>query len=596
MQVKQKLEVLRGAMKEHGIDMYIVPSADFHQSEYVGEFFKSRAFMSGFTGSVGTLIVTLEEAGLWADGRYHLQAENELKDSTIKVFKEGLAETQLMNDFIAEKLPEGGVLGFDGRVVSAKEGEAYAKLAESKNGKLNVDHDLIEVVWTDRPSLPTDKAFMLTDELSGESTKSKLARVREKMQEKNADINVIGTLDDIAWLYNIRGNDVAYNPVVLAYTIVEKDGAKLFVDENKLTDEIKEVFAQENVKVLPYNDIYDYVKTLGDIKVLIDRQRVNYSMMSNVDKKSEIIDQINPTLYMKAIKNETELENNRQAHIKDGVAITKFMKYLKENASKGTMTELSAEHMVEDLRKEQEGFIQPSFHSISAYGANAAMMHYAASETSNETLKDGQLYLIDSGGQYYGGTTDITRTYAIGEVSEELKRDFTLVVKGMVTLSMAKFLYGCRGYNLDILARGAMWKHGIDYLCGTGHGIGYMLNVHEAPNGFRWRIVPERYDSEVLEAGMVTTNEPGIYIDGSHGIRLENELVARNLEKNMYGQFMDFEVITFAPIDLDAIIPELLNSDERAYLNDYHAEVYEKLAPHLNDEEKEWLKKYTRSI
>ncbi len=596
MQVKEKLQVLRGAMKEQNIDMYIIPSADFHQSEYVGEFFKSRAFMSGFTGSVGTLVVTLDGAGLWVDGRYHLQAENELKGSTIDLFKEGLAETQKMQDYISDKLPEGGVLGFDGRVVSAKEGDGYAELAKGKNAKVNADHDLIAAVWTDRPELPTDKAFMLNDDLAGENTNSKLARVREKMAEKNADLNIVGMLDDIAWLYNIRGNDVAYNPVVLAYTIVEKDGAKLFVDESKLTDEIKAALAKENVAVLPYNDIYEYVKTLGSARVLIDAKRVNFSMMNNIDKKAEIIDGINPTLFMKAIKNEVELENNRQAHIKDGVAVTKFMKYLKENATKGTMTELSAEKTIENFRKEQEGFIQPSFHSISAFGANAAMMHYSPSETNNAKIEEGQLYLIDSGGQYYGGTTDITRTYAVGQVSDALKRDFTLVVKGMVTLSMAKFLYGCRGYNLDILARGAVWKYGIDYLCGTGHGIGYMLNVHEAPNGFRWRVVPERFDSEVLEAGMITTNEPGVYIDGSHGIRLENELVARNLEKNMYGQFMDFEVITFTPIDLDALLPELLNSDERDYLNAYHAEVYSKIAPHLNDEEKEWLKGYTRSI
>lgn len=582
-------------MKENGIDMYIIPSADFHQSEYVGEYFKSRAYMSGFTGSVGTLIVTLEGAGLWADGRYHLQAENELKGSTIELFKEGLADTMAMKDYIVEKLPQGGTLGFDGRVVSAKEGKNYAELAGKKGAKVNADHDLINAVWTDRPSLPTDKAFMLGDDLSGETVNSKLSRVRAKIEENHADVHVIGTLDDIAWLYNIRGNDVAYNPVVLSYTIIEKDGAKLFVDKEKMTDEIMAVLAKENVTVLPYNDIYDYVKTL-DAKVLIDGARVNYSMMNNISDKAVVIDAINPTIYMKSVKNEVELENNRQAHIKDGVAVTKFMKYLKENAAKGGMTELSAAQKIEDYRREQEGFIQPSFHSISGFGANAAMMHYSASEENDVALTEGQLYLIDSGGQYYGGTTDITRTYAVGEVSEELKRDFTLVVKGMVTLSMAKFLYGCRGYNLDILARGAMWRHGIDYLCGTGHGIGYMLNVHEAPNGFRWRVVPERFDSEVLEAGMITTNEPGIYIDGSHGIRIENELVARNLEKNMYGQFMDFEVITFTPIDLDAIIPELLNSDERAYLNAYHAEVYDKIAPHLNDEEKEWLKKYTRSI
>lgn len=596
MQVKQKLEQIRNAMKQQGIDMYIIPSADFHQSEYVGEYFKSRAYMSGFTGSAGTLIVTLDEAALWADGRYHLQAENELKDSSIDLYKEGLADVMTIKEYISAKLPEGGTLGFDGRLISVSEGKDYQNCIQAKKGKINADHDLVDAVWTDRPSLSEEPAFMLEDAISGESIHSKLARVREKMAEKNADLHIIGTLDDIAWLYNIRGNDVAYNPVVLAYSIVEKEGAKLFVDQAKFSDEVLAKLAQEKIILLPYNDIYDYVKTLDGVKVLIDGARVNYSLQNNISKKASTVDATNPTLFMKAVKNEVELENNRQAHIKDGLAVTRFMKYLKDNAASGQLTELSLEHKMEEFRQAQEGFIQPSFHTISAFGANAAMMHYAASEANNAAVVPGQLYLIDSGGQYFGGTTDITRTYAVGQVSEDLKKDFTYVAKGMITLSMAKFLHGCRGYNLDILARGAMWKHGIDYLCGTGHGIGYMLNVHEAPNGFRWKIVPERFDSEPFEAGMITTNEPGIYIDGSHGIRLENEMVARNCEKNMYGQFMDFEVITFSPIDLDAIVPELLNSDERAYLNAYHEEVYKKLAPYLNEDEKAWLKEYTRSI
>lgn len=597
MEIRERIEGLRNEMKKHGIHVYIIPSADFHQSEYVGDYFKSREFMSGFNGSAGSLVVTLNKAGLWTDGRYYLQAENQLKDTGIELFKDGLEDTKKLKDYVYDELPEGGKLGFDGRVLSAKEGKSYQEAIAKKNATIVSEYDLVDAVWTTRPALSKEKAFKLSLKSTGEDFATRLQRVRDKMKEAEAQVHILSMLDDIAWLYNIRGNDVAYNPVVQAYTIIGEDWVRLFVDEEKLNDEIMGDLKSQNVKILPYNDLYEYLKNKEtDWTILLDEDRVNYAILQSLPEKANKKFQVNPTLFMKAVKNEVELENNRNAHIKDGVAVTKFMYWLKENGGKLPITELDAEEKMEAFRKEQPDYFQPSFHTISAFGANAAMMHYAASDKSNASIEKGALYLIDSGGQYYDGTTDITRTYAIGQISDALKRDFTLVLKGMINLSMTKFLYGCRGFNLDILARGPMWKYGIDYRSGTGHGIGYILNVHESPNGFRWRVVPERFDSEVLEAGMITTNEPGIYEDGSHGIRLENELVTRKAELNQYGQFMDFEVITFTPLDLDAVLPEMLNHEEKEYLNWYHQQVFEKISPYLNDEEKTWLKKYTRAI
>lgn len=595
MQIKERLSRLRECMAQKKMDMYVVPSADFHQSEYVGDYFKARAYLSGFSGSAGTLVVTKDKAGLWTDGRYFLQAENELKDTGVELFRDGLPQTQKIIDFIFENMPQGGKLGFDGRVISAQTGRLFEEKIAEKQATVEASYDLVEEVWKDRPSLSTEKAFLLDLKTTGEDCASKLARVREKMKEHDAQTHILATLDDIAWLYNIRGNDVAYCPVVLAYSVIREKDAFLFVDESKLGQDIRTMLAEVNVTIRPYNDVYEFVKTLQG-NVLIDESRINYLLLNNLASDVSQKNESNPTILMKAIKNKVELENIRNSHVKDGVAITRFMYWLKNNYKKITITELMAEQKIEEFRREQEGFFQPSFHTISAFGANAAMMHYAASETSNATIKEGELYLLDSGGQYMDGTTDITRTFAIGEISPELKRDFTLVLKGMIDLSMAKFLYGCRGYNLDILARGALWKHGIDYLSGTGHGIGYILNVHESPNGFRWRMIPGRMDSAVLEEGMVTTNEPGIYEDGSHGIRLENELVTRKQEENKYGQFMDFEVVTFAPLDLDAVNPEMLNAEEKEYLNWYHQMTYEKVAPHLPKEEAQWLKEYTKAI
>lgn len=595
--INERITKLRELMEEKDIFAYMIPSSDYHQSEYVGDFFKLREYMSGFTGSAGTLIVTKEEAGLWTDGRYFIQAEEELKTSEIKLFKmneEGVPTTE---EYLLAKLPQGSKLGFDGKVVSAIQGKKLSKKLKDKEIEIVYEFDLVDYIYRNRPSLSEEKAFLLDIEYCGETFGDKLKKLREKMKELKATTHVISTLDDIAWLFNIRGRDVKFNPVVLSYTVITLDKVYLFVDENKLNEEILKSLESESVVIRPYDKVYEFVKNVDkEEKVLLDVNRINYSIYKNICEEIEKIEEPNPTSLMKAIKNEIELKSMRNSHIKDGVAFTKFMYWLKNNIGKIEITEISASDKLEGFRREQDGFIEPSFGTIAGYKDHAAMMHYSASHETQYKLEQEGLFLVDSGGQYYDGTTDITRTIALGEVSEELKHHFTSVVRGMIGLSKAKFLYGTRGVNLDILARGPLWECDIDYKCGTGHGIGFLLNVHEGPNSFYWKIVGDKIKNVVIEEGMITTNEPGIYVEGSHGIRIENEIVAKKGIKNEYGQFMYFEPITFAPIDLDAIDTKYMNKDEIEYLNRYHKLVYDEVSPYLNEEEKEWLNNYTRSI
>ena len=595
--IKQRIENIRDLMKEKNIYAYIVPSSDYHQSEYVGDYFKSREFMSGFTGSSGTLIISMDEAGLWTDGRYFIQAENELKDSGIKLFKMGEEGVPTIEEYLLEKLPKNSTLGFDGRVMSVKEGQSLANKLAFKGINIEYKYDLVNDIWEDRCSLPTEKAFLLGIEYSGESFSDKLSRIRAVMKEKKATTHILASLDDIAWLFNIRGRDVKSNPVVLSYAVISIDSVYLFIDKNKIGKDIRAELSKENVQIKGYEEVYEFIKNIDENEVvLIDTSKVNYAIYNNIPSNVQKIEERNPSILFKSIKNEIELKNIRNSHIKDGVAFTKFMYWLKNNIGKIEITEISATQKLEEFRREQDKFIEPSFSTIAAYKDHAAMMHYSATEESNYKLEPRDLFLVDSGGQYFDGTTDITRTIALGPIPENVRKDFTNVVRGMIRLSKAKFLYGCRGYNLDILARGPLWEEGIDYKCGTGHGIGFVLNVHEGPNGFRWKVREDIDDTCILEEGMVTTNEPGVYVENSHGIRIENEIVVRKAEKNEYGQFMDFEVITFAPIDLDAIDESLILKDEKVYLNNYHKQVYDKISPYLNEEEKQWLKTYTREI
>ena len=594
--IQKRLEALRSEMKKRGITVYVVPTSDFHQSEYVGEYFKARKYMTGFTGSAGTAVITMKEAGLWTDGRYFIQAAAQLEGSGVTLFRMGEEGVPKVEEYVEEQLEKGGCIGFDGRVMDAKAGKKYAEIAEKKEGSLYVTEDLVDIIWTERPSLPAHKVWILEQEYAGMSTEEKLSQVREQMKQEGADVHILASLYDIAWLLNLRGDDIDHVPVFLSFVAVEEKKTTLFINQEILEDKVKKYLKDNQIQVEDYEKIYAYAENLKDHKVLMSLEEINYRIAENVQKHSQIVDAPNPSLLLKSIKNETELENTRIAHLKDAVAVTKFMYWLKTNIGKKEITEISASDYLENLRKEQEHFLDVSFDTICAYGANAAIMHYSASEESNAVLKPEGFLLVDSGGHYLEGTTDITRTFALGELSHEQKKHFTAVCRSNLNLANAKFLYGCSGINLDILARGPLWDMGIDYRCGTGHGVGHILNVHEGPNGFRWKIVQERNDSGKLEAGMITTDEPGVYLEGAYGIRLENELICVKDEKNEYGQFMKFENITYVPMDLDAILPEEMTFREKQELNEYHQMVYEKISPYLNEEERIWLKEYTRAI
>lgn len=595
--IQERLKALREEMKKRNIDIYVVPTSDFHESEYVGEHFKARRFITGFTGSAGTAVITMTEAGLWTDGRYFVQAENQLKGSTVTLYRMGEEGVPKVDEFIADKLPQGGCLGFDGRVVNGTWGKKLEKTASEKQASLHVNEDLIDLIWSDRPALSKEPLFLLEEKYTGKSTKEKMADLRKVMKEEGANVHILTSLYDIAWLLNIRGGDIESVPVVLSYLMLTETECIWFLQEEIVTPEIRSYLEENQVITKPYDAIYDDVPKLSsDSVVLMDGGAVNYRISSSLDKNIKVVDKPNPTELMKAIKNKTEVDNTRMAHVKDGVAFTKFMYWLKTNIGKIPMTEISASDYLEARRREQDNFIELSFETICAYGPNAAMMHYAATPETDTELKPEGFLLVDSGGHYFEGTTDITRTMALGPITDEMRLHFTTVCRSNLNLANAKFLYGCSGLNLDILSRGPLWDMGIDYKCGTGHGVGYVLNVHEGPNGFRWRVVPERHDNGTLEEGMITTDEPGVYLEGKYGIRTENELVCHKAEKNEYGQFMCFENITYAPIDLDAIDPEEMTGREKKLLNDYHKMVYETLSPYMTAEENEWLKHYTRAI
>lgn len=595
MEVAKRVEGLRQLMEEKDIDVYVVPTADYHQSEYVGEHFKVRAFLTGFTGSQGTAVFTKSEAGMWTDGRYFIQAAHQLEGTGILLRKMGETGVPTVTEYIKEVLPQNGIIGFDGRTVGAEEGQTYADIAKDKGGRVIYDCDLAGMLWENRPPLSEKKAFALDIKYAGETVDSKLARVRAAMKEAGAAVHIITSLDDTGWLLNVRGDDVEYFPLLLSYTIVRMDRVDLYADERKFSSEIKEEFKKNHICIHPYNDIYEAVKAFGsEDSVLIDPKRVNYALYNNLPKTVKIIRKENPTILMKAIKNEVEVANIRKAQIKDSVAHVKFMYWLKHHVGKMQITEMSASEKLDEFRSQQEHFLWPSFEPICAYKEHGAIVHYTCSPETNVELKQEGMLLTDTGGHYYEGTTDVTRTTVLGRLSQIEKEHFTAVAVSMLNLADVKFLYGCAGTSLDYVAREPFWRQNLNFNHGTGHGVGYLGNIHEPPIGFRWQFRPN--DIPPFEENMIITDEPGIYIEGSHGIRTENELLVRKGVKNEYGQFMYFEHITFVPIDLDAINPELMTEKEKTLLNDYHKKVYQLIAPHLTEEEEKWLKEYTRAI
>ncbi|EEA85380.1 aminopeptidase P family N-terminal domain-containing protein [Peptacetobacter hiranonis] len=595
MTVKERIEQLRELMRKNGIDAYVVPTSDFHQSEYVGEHFKARKFITGFTGSAGTAVITLDEARLWTDGRYFTQAAKQLEGSGVELMRMAEPGVPTINEYLKSTLVEGNCLGFDGRVVAMGEGQGYEEITKSNKATIKYEVDLIDEIWEDRPELSKKPAFKLGEEYAGESAASKIERIREYMKECGATYHTVATIDDICWVLNMRGDDIDFFPLVLSYMVVKMDGVDLYIDETKLNDELKAEFAEIGVAVHPYNDVYaDTKKIPAGETILIDPARLNYAIYSNIPEGVAKVEERNPEVLFKAMKNPKEIENMRIAQIKDSVAHVKFMKWVKENVETMEITEMSASEKLDELREEMGNFIRPSFEPISAYADHAAMMHYCSKPETDVRLREGSVYLTDTGAGFWEGTTDITRTFVLGEVSDTIKEHFTLVAMCNLRLANATFLQGCVGMNLDILARKALWERGLDYKCGTGHGVGYLLNIHEAPTSLRWRY--RAGDTHKFEEGMILTDEPGVYIEGSHGIRLENELLVCMGEQNEYGQFMYFEPITYIPFDLDGIVPEVMNSDDIKYLNEYHKLVFEKVSPYLDEEETEWLRKYTREI
>jgi Xaa-Pro aminopeptidase len=586
---------LRQKMNERKIDVYYIPSSDAHLSEYVGEHFKTGRFVSGFTGSAGIIVVSKEETALFTDGRYFIQAERQLKDTGITLYRIGEPGVISVMDYVAKLLLENGVLGFDGKVVSADTIWEIRQKTKEKNIRMISQYDLVGEIWEKRPPLAFTETFLLSPEYTGEIFSEKIRRIREKMKKIGANYHIVASLDDIAWIFNLRGHDIKNNPVNLSYAAISPQKVILYIKEEKLSKVVKDDLMKNHIVVRDYEEIYQDIKKLHEKSILLDRSRINYTIYEHLKNRNHLLFAENPSYLMKACKNKTEQKNIRNAHVRDGVACTKFLYWLKhEIIAKGKAGMISESDIIkklEELRMEQKNYLEPSFETIAAVGENAAMMHYQPDSQKPTYLEDGKLLLVDSGGQYLDGTTDITRTFAIGQVSEMLKKHVTLVLKGMLHLAKTKFLYGVTGTHLDVLAREPIWKYGIDYKCGTGHGIGFLLNVHEGPQR-----IAMTYSRQVLEEGMIVTDEPGIYIKNSHGIRIENELLIQKAEKTEFGQFMTFETITYVPIDLDCILSGLLTEEEKEFLNFYHQTVREKISSYLTEEERFWMLEHTENL
>lgn len=591
----KQLSALRRRMAEEGVDAYLVPTDDFHGSEYVGEHFKCRSYLSGFTGSAGTLLVLQDWAGLWTDGRYFLQAERQLENSGITLCKIGEKDVPTEEAFLQTHLHPGHCLAFDGRTVTARRFHALEKRLLPAGIQLRTDLDLAGDVWPDRPPLSAAPVWALDTAYCGVSRTEKLAHLRKTMAEKEADTLLLSSLDDIAWLLNIRGGDVDCCPVVLSYLAVDAGSARLFVNEAVFSAALRRALEGDGVTLAPYDAVYDYAAALGHNRsVWLDEDKTNCALWNAAASGGRrIIAAPNPTALPKAIKNKVEVANERIAHLRDGVAMTQFLFWLKENAGKIKITERSAAEHLEHLRAQQEHYLGPSFEPIIAYDAHGAIVHYSATEESDLPLENHGFLLCDTGGHYLEGTTDVTRTVALGPVSAEMKRHYTLVLRSHLALLYAQFLHGCRGSALDMLARQPLWEAGLDFNHGTGHGVGYLLNVHEGPNSIRYRSAGQ---DAVLEPGMILSDEPGLYLAGRYGIRLENLLVCAERTENEYGRFLGFDALTLVPFDRDAIEPFLLSQREKDWLNTYHAAVYEALTPHLSEAERLWLAEMTAKM
>ncbi|WP_026327163.1 aminopeptidase P family protein [Proteiniphilum acetatigenes] len=592
-EIPERLSAIRQFMEEKQLDVFIVPSTDAHLSEYPPKHWESRKWISGFTGSAGTAVVTKKKAGVWTDSRYFLQAADELKDTGFELFKMGQSGTPDMTDWIIEQAGNSGTVGIDGLVYAASEAKALKTKLDAKGIRLETSLDPFATIWNDRPEIPKNEAFTLPDTVAGESVPGKIKRINAELKKVDADGLIIVTLDAVAWTFNLRGNDVDYNPVAVAYAYVSGKETVLFIDPEKLSEEVSETYKKQGIKITDYNDIFEYVAGLPEnSSVCITGNKINYKLLQTIPFSCRIVDVPSPVDLMKSVKNETELKGFRNAMIKDGVALVKFYMWLERAVPAGEVTEVTVEEKLYEYRSQQDLFVGESFGTIAGYAGNGAVIHYHASpETCLQVQPEG-LLLIDSGAQYKDGTTDITRTVTVGRLSRQMKKDYTLVLKGHIALATVIYPEGTRGSQLDILARKALWENELTYWHGTGHGIGHFLNVHEGPQSIRLEENPTQ-----LIPGMVTSNEPGIYRANQYGIRIENLIVTQEYKKTKeFGTFYNFETITLCPIDTKPITKKLLTKKEIKWLNNYHKMVYRKLKRYLNEEERVWLKRKTKAI
>lgn len=592
MKTDDKISALRKLMKKDNISAYIIPSTDPHMSEYAAGFWESRKWISGFTGSAGTVVITLEEAGLWTDGRYYLQGEQQISGSEIKLFKQGLEGVPTIDKWLTTVLKKGDIVGVDANVFSVSEYSNLESILNKKGLSINGNHDYISKIWIDRPKMPRTEAYIISDKLAGKSIKDKIKEVRKHLSKKNINSHLVASLDDIAWILNIRGADVDFNPVTISYLLIEEDKTILFIDDKKLSSKTRNILLENNVSIELYTNLHKYIESnLKATKCLIDALRVNQKVFKWIDAENDVVNNTNPSTFLKAKKNPIEIENIKNAMLKDGIAMTKFLHWIENNLKKESITEVSISKKLIELRKEQDGFVGESFSTIAGYRANGAIIHYFATPETDTVLESSSFVLVDSGAQYFDGTTDLTRTIPLGTLTQEEKKDYTLVLKGHIQLAMAIFPKGTRGYQIDILARQAMLREGLNYHHGTGHGVGFFLNVHEGPHSIR----PDD-NPNFIEENSIISNEPGLYRANKHGIRIENLVLTKSWKKTDFGDFLEFETLTLCPIDTRPIVKELLLEEEKEWLNNYHNKVFDKVSPHLKNEELAWLKEATKSI
>ncbi len=593
--MRKELSALWAAMERAGVDAYVIPTDDFHGSEYVGDYFKCREYVSGFTGSAGTLVVTRDWAGLWTDGRYFLQGAQQLEGSGIDLCKMGEPGVPTVQGWLEAHLTKGQVLGFDGRTMTAETGLALEKAMEKQGVRIKHALDLAGEIWPERPSLPQETAWALDLQYTGRTRKEKLEALWQDVRKQGAKEYVLTSLDDLAWLLNIRGGDVACCPVVLGFLTMRETETVLYTDEGKFAPALRQALETDGITFRPYLQVFEDVKKCSG-PVLVDPGKVSYAIRKNIPENVKVLEAANPTELPKGIKTPAEYGNERTAHIKDGVALTRFMKWLKDHVGQEKITELSAAAKLEEFRTQQEHYLGPSFDPIFGCGPHGAIVHYSATPESDMELEPHGFVLADTGGHYLEGSTDVTRTFVLGPLTQEMKHHYTLVLRGNLNLAAAKFKQGCSGISLDYLARKPLWDEGLDYNHGTGHGVGYLLSVHEGPQGIRYHVSAGRSEGAKMEPGMITSDEPGIYLEGKYGIRLENLMLCVEREKTEYGTFLGFETLTMCPFELEAIETEGLNAEEKRLLNAYHETVFKTLSPYLDAEETAWLRAATRAI